>query len=141
MSNPNPNPNLIPARVAGGKTAREALELLRDALAGEFTNPSTPEAFAAAESAAVAVQEWLDRWRKQFGITEPPAKQSDTQPMTNREAREFEQEVMPFGLHRGKPMGDVPLDYLDWLLGKREQDTKRLTAYLLARRSEPQETE
>lgn len=43
--------------------------------------------------------------------------------MTNDEAKVFERTCMPFGAYKDKPIGDVPLGYLDWLVG--EPDFKR----------------
>ena len=36
-------------------------------------------------------------------------------PMTDAEATEFVLRSMPFGIHVGKRVGDVPLEYLAWL--------------------------
>ena len=34
--------------------------------------------------------------------------------------------TMPFGKHRGEPLGDIPLDYLDWVLENCELRSERL---------------
>jgi len=38
--------------------------------------------------------------------------------VTFKEASIF---AMPFGKHKGKPLYQVPLDYMDWLVGKMEE--------------------
>lgn len=38
---------------------------------------------------------------------------------------------MPFGKHKGKPMHDVPADYLHWLwLNGKHQDTDPVASYI-----------
>ncbi len=37
---------------------------------------------------------------------------------------------LDFGLHKGKFIDDVPLDYLDWLCGETEETARKLRAYL-----------
>jgi len=36
---------------------------------------------------------------------------------------------MPFGIHRGKPLGDVPADYLLWIYDNMDLD-RRLKEYI-----------
>lgn len=54
-------------------------------------------------------------------------------PMSDTDATHFECMVrMPFGVHEGRLIGDVPLRYLDWLVGQRENDiVAQARAYLL----------
>lgn len=49
--------------------------------------------------------------------------------MTHEELKKF---AMPFGKHKGKPLEEVPLDYLDWALreyGMASQTRELLEAY------------
>lgn len=38
--------------------------------------------------------------------------------------------LMPFGEHKDKPLHQIPLDYLDWLVLAQEKFLKQLQAYL-----------
>jgi len=50
-------------------------------------------------------------------------------PMADEEARRFKKQVMDFGIHYGKCIEDVPLDYLVWL--EEQPDFRRqLNRYL-----------
>ena len=49
--------------------------------------------------------------------------------MSPLEAKRFAHETMEFGKHSGKAIGDVPLDYLDWLAGQPDFHV-RLNRYL-----------
>ncbi len=51
-------------------------------------------------------------------------------PMSDGEARGFEKTEMPFGKHAGKPIAEVPLDYLDWLVGQNEEFNAKLARYM-----------
>ncbi len=50
--------------------------------------------------------------------------------MTDRQVTNFGRQVMGFGKHRGKPIDEVPLAYLDFLLKPTEfqRDVKRYLA-------------
>ena len=50
--------------------------------------------------------------------------------MSDSKAREFGQEVLDFGKHRGKTYDDTPLDYLEWLADEGE----KLARYVRSRR-------
>ena len=43
-------------------------------------------------------------------------------PMTNDEVAAFLREYMPFGQYQGMRIADVPLTYLDWLIGGSESE-------------------
>ncbi len=64
----------------------------------------------------------------------PSVKVERDKPMTDDEAKRFGLQPMPFGRHHfGKPIKDVPLDYLLWL--ETEPDFRRqLNRYLRSRR-------
>ena len=47
----------------------------------------------------------------------------------------FGNEVMQFGKHRGDPIREVPLEYLDWLCREQENFYAKLRAYLKANRN------
>ena len=49
--------------------------------------------------------------------------------MSDLEARAFELEEMAFGKHVGLPMGQVPIDYMDWL-DEQDDFRRRLNGYL-----------
>ena len=55
--------------------------------------------------------------------------------MTNKEGRRFEAEPMPFGQHMDTLIGEVPIDYLEWL--DEQPDFRReLNRYLRGRLKE-----
>ena len=37
---------------------------------------------------------------------------------TNEELRSIEQTIVPFGKFKGRPFDEIPLGYLDWLVGQ-----------------------
>lgn len=49
-------------------------------------------------------------------------KSTGLEPMSDSEALAFEKKPMLFGKHAGSLIGDVPLEYFDWLVGARESD-------------------
>jgi len=50
-------------------------------------------------------------------------------PMTTAEVRQFERQIMTFGMHKGMAVSDVSLEYFDWL--DTEPDFRRqLNRYL-----------
>lgn len=111
----------LESKVAGGIAARQCLELLR----GEIPPGNTD----AARGAAHAVEDWHRAWCVEWGLA-PPA---DTRPagaLSDSDLRAFEREPMPFGKHQGTPIGQVPLEYLDWLIGEQELFTRKVREYL-----------
>ena len=50
--------------------------------------------------------------------------------MSDAEVREFRSRIMAFGKYAGQPMMDVPLTYLDWLLGEKDLFRRDVGRYL-----------
>lgn len=50
--------------------------------------------------------------------------------MTEAEIREFGRSTMPFGVHLGKRIDNVPIEYLDWLLGNAAEFLVKVRQYL-----------
>lgn len=61
--------------------------------------------------------------------------------MDNEEAKRFERLRMPFGSHKNKPIADVPLGYLDWLVGEPDfkRDVRRYLANPVVQQALPEE--
>lgn len=57
-----------------------------------------------------------------------PKREPKTKPvkMTDQQAKAFEQEIIAFGTHAGKPVSDVPLDWLQWIADQKFVDQVRL---------------
>lgn len=53
-------------------------------------------------------------------------------PMSDKEAHRFECLEMPSGIHKGTAVGQVPVDYLDWMVNNEFQ--KDLRRYVLSGR-------
>ena len=51
-------------------------------------------------------------------------------PMSDEEIREFGRSSMPFGVHCGKRIDNVPIEYLDWLLGDAAEFIRKVRQYL-----------
>lgn len=49
--------------------------------------------------------------------------------MTDAEIREFGRSIMPFGVHLGKRIDNVPIEYLDWLLGNAAEFLVKVRQY------------
>lgn len=60
----------------------------------------------------------------------PPPVVSTPRQMTDAEIREFGRSTMPFGVHLGKRIDNVPIDYLDWLLGNAAEFLVKVRQYL-----------
>lgn len=50
--------------------------------------------------------------------------------MNDAELREFGRSTMPFGVHLGKRIDNVPIEYLDWLLGNAAEFLVNVRQYL-----------
>lgn len=50
--------------------------------------------------------------------------------MSEDEIREFGRSAMPFGVHCGKRIDNVPIEYLDWLLGDAAEFIRKVRQYL-----------
>ena len=93
----------IEANIAGRKLAEEWIALAREM------------------EATVPEEQRRPFWRHVFRASNHAAPEESTPrndrppQMTADEVRRFQRRSMPFGQHRGKQVGDVPLDYLIWL--------------------------
>jgi hypothetical protein len=74
-----------------------------------------------------AIEPWLPEHARQ-------PKPETAEAMTEAEARRFEQETIPFGKHAGKPISEVPLDYLAWLADRNRETWRGLHRYLHSKR-------
>lgn len=110
----------IEDNIAGRKLAEEWISLAREMESNvpeEQRRPFWRHVFRAASHA----------------VPEEAAPRNDRpQPMTADEARRFERRSMPFGQHRGKQVGDVPLEYLIWLDESSRVFQQELHRYLAA---------
>jgi len=111
------NQETLKQRIIGRKEAEAAIELLRET------------------SAKLSVAAMLAFWNsiREFLDAKGPNQELQANgygPMTDTEARDFGQTEMNFGKYAGHLMCDIPLGYLDWLLGKSETDSIRLKRYL-----------
>ena len=79
----------------------------------------------------------LDTLAKRFGtITREVVSE---EPMSDAGSMAFERQQMPFGMHSGTPIADVPMDYLLWL--ECEPDFRRdLRRYLRSDRIQREQT-
>ncbi len=107
----------IAENIAGRKLAEEWLQLANEMLAGVPDEQRGP--FWAMIGKAAT--------RHAPTPSLPPPSWT---PMTDDEARHFERRSMPFGQHRGKQVGDVPLEYLIWLDESQRQFGAELKRYL-----------
>lgn len=60
----------------------------------------------------------------------PPPVVSTPRQMTEAEIREFGRERMRYGIHGGKPIDEVPLDYLEWLAHDSTEFIRKVRQYL-----------
>ena len=51
--------------------------------------------------------------------------------MSDAEARLFEQRIVPFGQYKGARVSEVPLTYIDWLVGQGDEFRKAASRYVL----------
>lgn len=63
-----------------------------------------------------------------------PIVESHSNVMTNGQAVMFEKTLMPFGIHEGKAIASVPLEYLDWLIGQGDEFKVQVKRYLANKR-------
>jgi len=69
------------------------------------------------------------------GEKRQPAPVAKDQPMTDKQAKEFEKQEMIFGKHRGSTVGEIPLSYLDWLVDSNTKFFRLLGSYLESKRA------
>ena len=95
-------------RMAGRLGAQEVVELL----GSDFESPQYAEGL-------------IRELQKLAGLDSP-----DDNPQKLAPLARLESATMPFGEHYGKPFGEVPLSYLDWLCRSQESFYADLRAYL-----------
>ena len=111
------NPDRLKERAEGRKAGAAFCDLFRETA---MSLPS-PDAVAA----------FCDSVMELCGKTDPTPKRSEFLPMSDAEVREFRSREMAFGKHAGKPMLEVPLGYLDWLVGEKDAFHRDVRRYLL----------
>lgn len=91
----------LEARVAAGKEARYLFSLCKE-----------------------SKHQYLDHfWETLLELVQgeiPNEQENSTElvPMTDQEVTHFRRETMPFGKYAGNDVKDIPLDYLDYLIGQ-----------------------
>jgi len=118
------------AAIQANKAAREAAEAMADLMfdAGQELPLAVRRRYW--EVLFLRTAEWAGKIGEPHRPVEPAPRCEGA--MSDQEAKRFEQEVMPFGKHKGKAVVDVPLDYLFWLDG--DEFRRRLPGYLLSDR-------
>lgn len=104
------DPKRVAARVAGRAAASEVIDLL-----------SWPDGYGAdyADAFVEVIRAMMPM--RQDKIVEPPK----LTPIARLGATKIE-----FGLHAGKSLDDIPLEYLDWLCRANESLTREIKEYL-----------
>ncbi|OHB80873.1 MAG: hypothetical protein A2W31_11495 [Planctomycetes bacterium RBG_16_64_10] len=103
-------------------TPAEIADQLCELIASETRGMDTVATRIVANRIARVIEPWLPLRDKSAATL--------VQPMTNSEARVFEQETIEFGKHAGTKFKDVPLDYLIWLADKCRRTWRKIHAYL-----------
>lgn len=111
---------LDPERLKERAEGRKAGTAFRELFLETAMSLPSPDAIAA----------FCDSVMELCGKTDPTTKRNEVPPMSDAEVREFRSRKMTFGQHRGRPMMDVPLRYLDWLQGEGESFRRDLRRYL-----------
>lgn len=114
----------VTANIAARTAAETVCELIVDEIA-KLKSAHGPD----------AVKVFFGKLREVFAgeltvTREPPP----PKPMNDAEARAFEEEMMPFGKHKGTPIAEVELGYLDWIVEQPEDFKTKLSRYLLSER-------
>lgn len=113
-------------RIAGRKEAAETAQFVVDVVKDAMYRRRD---LVLASMIVGAVREALDSISPA-----PPTPRSPICPMNDMEARVFEENLMPYGKHRGENVGSVPLDYLLWLADNKDDFHGELRRYCLSRR-------
>jgi len=61
--------------------------------------------------------------------------------MTDSQARAFGNVLFSFGLHKGKRVDEVPLDYLVWLVEQKDPFKEQLARYVKSRRVQSEQAD
>lgn len=59
-----------------------------------------------------------------------PEGSAAAEPMTCQEAANFNLVKMPYGKYAGMHIADIPLTYLDWLIGQKDDIKEKISRYL-----------
>lgn len=102
-------------------TPAEVGEALRAMIAEEMAKRNPLEQQIIANRVKLAIKVWI-----KADQTLPRS----VEPMADQEALSFENEVMEFGKHKGELVGNVPLDYLEWLADASRTLWCKIHAYL-----------
>lgn len=116
------NPQLVKERAAGRQLARTFMDLLKE----EVSKIQYEEAVKA------FWEELSEIMLNEHGpIQAPPPPKPKSTGMSDRVVKLFKKELMPFGKFEGEKIEDVPLQYLDWLVGEDDDALNgRLKRYL-----------
>jgi uncharacterized protein (DUF3820 family) len=119
-------------RIAARIAARKACEEIVLLVAGEVRGLTEAHGDAAAES-------FWEHFRTAFEghfpqLPAAPQPTLDVRPMDDFEIRQFEQQPLNFGQHKGKRIADVPKAYLEWLAYSDDDLKSELKRYLAAER-------
>jgi uncharacterized protein (DUF3820 family) len=110
------NPQRLAQRAQGRKEAAALTSLILDTAAG------LPE--------SEANDAFWDSLRDLIDDKYPRIKPGSFNSMTDAEVREFRSRTMVFGKYNGQPIMDVPLGYLDWLIGENDSFRRDIGRYL-----------
>lgn len=117
----------LKAKIAGRKLCEEIVLLI----AGEVRELNAQHGDAAAES-------FWENFRTAFEghFPQPPATETAPalKPMDDFEVKQFEQQTLNFGQHRGRRIADIPKGYLEWLAYNDDELKTELKRYLLSER-------
>lgn len=103
--------NNLKSRCDARQAADAALQLLTEAITGDA------EHF----------------WRivRDHAVQQLPRTPKDAGPMTDGETVAFGRKMMPYGKYMGVRVNEVPVGYLDWLVGESDDLKTQLKRYLL----------
>jgi hypothetical protein len=118
-------------RIIENKLAREKAEELYgffDEISASLPSDSARIRFY--ETIGQRALDFMLRFRAKSSVATALAEHG---PMSIEQVREFRRGYMPFGEFEGQQLSEVPLRYLDWLVGENESEKfKALTARYLA---------
>lgn len=100
----------LQAKCDSRKAAEAAIELLKESVSGDAQH----------------------YWRiiREYAANQLPAELNASAPMTDKEVDKFNKEIVPYGKYKGHTVGNVPMNYLDWLVGERDEFKEQLKRYL-----------
>jgi hypothetical protein len=108
------------------ETAGEVGDAIRKMIEEEMARRDPLEQRIIANRVKLAIEYWIK------------AKQTSPRPieaMTDQESLLYELEKMQFGKYEGQPIGDVPLDYLEWLADASRGTWRKIQSYLMSKRA------